>query len=255
MDTTQVPLGPPTEPQTTTCDADEIYAFALAINDENPLYLDGAAVPPTYAVVPVFDTYMGVMQSPMPPAATEGIRGGVHAEHDLYLRAPIVPGMRLHTVAERYSVRAAKPGMNLAIRLLSHDDAGNLVIEQYWSTMYLGEVTGGDHGPAPAGHTFPDSARDRPLGDVTLPTTRDQTFRYAGASGDRSVIHVSDPAAQQAGFPRKFNQGLCTLGIASKALVDRAAGGDPRRARRIAVRFASPTFPGDEVEALSVRVS
>jgi acyl dehydratase len=50
------------------------------------------------------------------------------------------------------------------------------------------------------------------------------------------------------GFPRKFNQGLCTLGVASKALVDLAAGGDPRRIRRVAVRFTSPTFPGDDIE-------
>jgi hypothetical protein len=30
--------------------------------------------------------------------------------------------------------------------------------------------------------------------------------------------------------------------------VDRAAGGDPRRIRRLACRFSRPTFPGRELE-------
>lgn len=60
MDSTLVPLKEPTAPITAYCDADEIVAFANAINDPNPLYLDGLATPPTYAVVPAFRSFMGV---------------------------------------------------------------------------------------------------------------------------------------------------------------------------------------------------
>ncbi|HEY3943370.1 MAG TPA: MaoC/PaaZ C-terminal domain-containing protein [Acidimicrobiales bacterium] len=246
MDSTLVPLGEPHGPLTSFCDPDEIVAFALAINDPNPAYLEGGATPPTYAVVPVFPAFIGLPS--LPAGAIAGARGGVHGEHDLYIHRPIEPGMDLHTVAERCSVVTSKAGMNTFVRLVSTDDAGDPVITQYWSAMSMGEVTGGDQGSPPPDHSFPDEARERPVGTVSLATTRDQTYRYAGASGDRATIHVNDKAAIGIGFPRKFNQGLCTLGVTSRGLVELAAGGDPSRIRRVAVRFTSPTFPGDDIE-------
>jgi acyl dehydratase len=247
MDSTKVPLGQQAGPSANYCDPDEIVAFALAINDDNPLYLDGQAVPPTYPVVPVFDVFRGLV-SDLPKAATEGARGGGHGEHDLYVRKPITPGMVLHTTADLYAVEVSKAGMNVFTWLISVDDDGEPVIEQYWSSIMVGEVTGGNQGPAMPGHLFPEDARERPVGKVSLATTRDQTFRYAGASGDRSIIHVSDKAAQAMGQPRKFNQGACSLGIASRALVALAAGDDPRRIKRVAVRFSRYAFPGNDLE-------
>jgi len=245
MDSSLIPIGQPSDPFIAYCDADEIFAFALAINDHNPLYLSGEATPPTYAVVPAFTAFRGLE---VPPAATAGARGGVHGTHDLYIHEPIRPGMHLHTTAEHCSVVVSKAGMNIVVRLASRDDDGHPVIEQFWSSLMRGETTGGDQGTPLADHTFPESAREHPVGTMSLPTTRDQSFRYAGASGDRSIMHVNDEVAQRLGFPRKFHQGLCTLGISSRGLVELAAGGDPRRIRRIAVRFAAPTFPGDNIE-------
>jgi len=177
-----------------------------------------------------------------------GGRGGGHGEHDLYIRRPISPGMALHTTADRYSVVVSKAGMNVFTRLMSFDDDGQLVIEQYWSSIVVGQATGGNQGPDMADHTFPEGARARKVGTMSLPTTHDQTFRYAGASGDRSIIHVSDQAAIRGGRPRKFNQGALSLGIASRALVALGAGGDPRRITRVAVRFSRYAYPGDDID-------
>jgi hypothetical protein len=224
MDSSKVPLGEPSGPFLNYCDPGEIAAFALAINDDNPLYRDGRAVPPTYPVVPVFDAMRSLGQ--LPAEATAGGRGGGHGEHDLYIRRPISPGMALHTTADRYAVVVSKAGMNVFTRLMSVDDDGQLVIEQYWSSIMTGEATGGNQG-----------------GEMP-----DQTFRYAGASGDRSSIHVSDQAAIRGGRPRKFNQGALSLGIASRALVALAAGGEPGRIKRIAVRFSRYAYPGDDID-------
>jgi acyl dehydratase len=246
MDSTKVPLGDVIGPVRYYCDPDEIAAFALAINDENPLYQEGRATPPTYAVVPVFTAFMGM--GGIPAEATEGAVGGVHGTHDLYIHKPIEPGMNLHTTCTRCTVTTSKAGMNVVVRLISRDDDGDVRIEQYWSSLMRGPVTGGDHGDQLADHMFPESARANLIGTVELPTTRDQTFRYAGASGDRSAMHVNDEVAMGFGFPRKFNQGLCTLGVTTHGLVDLTADGDPRRIHRIAVRFAAPTFPGDRIQ-------
>ncbi len=246
MDSTLVPLKQPTHPVKAYCDADEIVAFAHATNDPNPLYLDGRATPPTYAVVPAFSAFMGV--AALPREAMRGSIGGVHGTHDLYIHKPIEPGTHLHTTAERCAVTTSKAGMNIVVRLISRDDAGDVVIEQYWSSLMRGPATGGDRGDQLADHNFPESARSSLIGSLSLPTTQDQTFRYAGASGDRSPMHVSDEVAVGLGFPRKFNQGLCTLGVTTRGLIELAADGDPRRVARIAVRFASPTFPGDAIQ-------
>jgi acyl dehydratase len=138
--------------------------------------------------------------------------------------------------------------MNIVFRLITTDDDGDDVLEQYWSRLLLGPAAGGDHGTPPPAHTFPEDARNRPVGSARLFTTRDQPFRYSGASGDHSSLHVNDEAARAVGFPRKILQGLCTLAVTTRGLSDLAAGGDPRRLRRIAVRFSSPVFPGDAVD-------
>jgi acyl dehydratase len=248
MDSTKIPLGESAGPVTNYADADEIVAFALAINDPNPLYLTGRAVPPTYALVPIFNVFRSIAAG-LPPEATAGARGGGHGEHDLYIRKLITPGMALHTTAERYSAVVSKAGINTFTKVVSVDDDGEPVIEQYWSAIMAGEATGPSRGPEMPDHTFPEEARSRPVGTMILPTTRDQTFRYAGASGDRSAHHVSDQAAIKGGRPGKFNQGACTLGITTRALVAFAAGGDPRRIRRLAVRFSRYVYPGNDIEA------
>ncbi|SEO59346.1 MaoC/PaaZ C-terminal domain-containing protein [Trujillonella endophytica] len=251
MDTTKVPLGRTSAPFETTCDPGEIAAFALAVNDDSPLYADGRAVPPTYAAVPGLQPFLASVA--LPAEATESGFGAGHGEHDLHIHKVPRPGTVLTTTSEVCSVSVNKAGMNVFNRVASVDEAGELVYEQFWSVMYVGPTTGGDQGRELADHSFPDEARSRPVGTMVLGTTADQTFRYAGASGDRAIIHVDDRAAKRAtGSDRgKFLQGLCTLGIGTRALVALAAGGDPNRIRRVAVRFSRYAYPGDEV-AVSV---
>ena len=38
------------------------------------------------------------------------------------------------------------------------------------------------------------------------------------------------------------------MAMTSQAVIERACGGDPTRLRRLAVRFASNVFPGNDVE-------
>jgi acyl dehydratase len=76
---------------------------------------------------------------------------------------------------------------------------------------------------------------------------RDQTFRYAGVSSDHIGHAIDDAVAHSEGYPSKILQGLCTFAMCSGALVDIAAGSDPRRLRRLAGRFSAPTFPGREL--------
>jgi acyl dehydratase len=252
MDSTKIPFGKSFGPVESYCDPGEIAAFGLAINDDNPRYQDGRAVPPTYAVVSGLQPFLA-MATTLPADAMEGGRGAGHGEHDLYIHRPPQPGTMLYTTAELSAAVVSKAGMNVFSRITSVDEQGQLVFEQYWSSMYAGEVTGGNQGRELADHSFPDDARQRLVGTLVIPTTLDQTFRYAGASGDRAILHVNDKAAARAtnSDRGKILQGACTLGIATRALVALAAGGDAVRIRRIAVRFSRYVYPGEEI-AVSV---
>lgn len=247
IDSADIEFGAVAGPARSFVDPDEVVAFALAINDDNPRYLDGSAVPPTYPVTPALPVVLHGLPA-YPPAALAAARAIVHAEHDMVLRKPLTPGSWLHTTAQRVGAVPTRAGMLIEQIVRAVDDDGDLLVEQHWVTMLIGDATGAPRGTLPPDHAFPEEARARPVGRVTLGTTRDQTFRYAGASGDRSPLHVSDETARAAGFPRKFSQGLATLGIVTRGLIELAAGGDPTLVARVAVRFSAPAFPGDDIE-------
>ena len=81
--------------------------------------------------------------------------------------------------------------------------------------------------------------------EVALPTREDQALIYR-LSGDRNPLH-SDPwfAQNLAGFPKPILHGLCTYGVAGRALVSELGGGDATKVSAVDARFTSPVFPGE----------
>src|SRR5690606_3387130 len=75
----------------------------------------------------------------------------------------------------------------------------------------------------------------------TLP----QAALFYRLNGDYNPLHVDPAAARQAGFDRPILHGLCTYGLAARALIDSFGGGDPDRLRLISTRFSQPVFPGE----------
>jgi acyl dehydratase len=102
---------------------------------------------------------------------------------------------------------------------------------------------GGERGPSGPTHVAPDRSPDH---QVSSPTRPEQALLYR-LSGDRNPLH-SDPAfAAMAGFDRPILHGLCTYGMAGRALLHQLCDGDPSRMRSIEGRFSSPVFPGEEL--------
>ncbi len=228
-------------------DADAAIAYALATNDPNPIYGEGGAVPPLYTVSLILPAYLAANAQCLEPGAIEGVRGGVHGEHDVYFHEPARPGMPVKWTAHTHCAKQTPAGVMVTQRVLVSDEHDAPLVEHFWSTLYLGGTIRTEAGPDLADHTFPESARARPIGSHVFTTSGDQTFRYAGASTDHAVIHIDDEAARRAGFPRKFLQGLCTFAMCSGAVVKVGADGDPTRLRRLACRFSSPVFPREEL--------
>jgi acyl dehydratase len=71
--------------------------------------------------------------------------------------------------------------------------------------------------------------------------------RYAGASGDFNPIHIDPEFAKNlAGLPGNILHGLYMMAQVARASTQ-AAGGDPRKLKRLAVQFRGMGFPEQEI--------
>jgi acyl dehydratase len=231
-----------------TVDEDAVAAFALATNDHNPRYQDGRAVPPLFTATVIMPAERESGDDEIVRSVVGTVGDSVHGQHDIHFRRPVQPGMVLRWRAAGISAHQTRSGVLTTQRIVVTDQVGEVLVEHLWSNFHIGGTVARDVGPALPDHTFPEAARERPVATRTIPIDRDQTFRYAGVSGDHVGHAVSDAVARSEGYPRKILQGLCTFAMASGAVVDMVAGGDPTRLRRLAVRFARPTFPRSDLE-------
>jgi acyl dehydratase len=235
-----VDLSPRHGPFAGALDRETIRKYAAATNDTNPRTLAGDAVPPTIPVLLVFDAQYAA-NVVVPRAVFESGRSGVHGEHEVLLHRPLVPGEALATWSEPFAIRNTRAGTRVVLHMEQFDARDQLVVEQWWTIFFAGSDLLADAGPEPPDHTFPESARERPVGSATQHVDADQPQRYAEVSNDWSAHHFDLEAARQSGFDYLFAHGLCTMAMCSQAVVAMVAEGDPSRVRRVAVRFASPT--------------
>jgi acyl dehydratase len=242
-------LGRWTEERIFEVTAERIQRYARATNDTNPAHLRGEVAPPMFAVLP---SLMGVHTEAMAAAVKSEVAGYdtrmLHGEQDVFLLAPILPGMRLRSRAAPVGIHVKSSGTLLVTHTETRDEDGRLMNHQYYTNFIRGVNAGrsaGEQAPprTPAG----EADRRRPVVVDRSRVDRDQSYRYADASGDRGPYHVDVSAAKSAGFSGLILHGLCTMAFASRAVVERICAGDGRRLRRLAVRFARPVLLDQEL--------
>ena len=100
---------------------------------------------------------------------------------------------------------------------------------------------GGDDALRPRALPPPDRAPDL---DCRISTRADQALLYR-QTGDRNPLHVDPEAARAAGWERPPLQGLCTWGMACRAILQTICEFDPTLIRSMEARLTAPVFPGD----------
>jgi acyl dehydratase len=223
-----------------------LRAYAVATGDPNPGPRAGEAAPPAAVVTQIWAAQQAGFAALVPDEVRASMAGGVHGEHDVVLHRPIVPGEGLSTWVEGHGCRRGGNHALITLRYSTYAGTGELVAEQWWTTVLLNAAADPSGEPAP-GHSFPEEARSHPAGEYRILPGDDMPKLYAEVSSDWSTHHFDDAEAQQAGFKRRFLHGLCTMALCAQGIVSVVAGGDPSRIRRLAVRFASPTYVGDEL--------
>jgi acyl dehydratase len=211
--------------------------------------LDGdvlAQYAPVAIVTQLWDAQEAARAALVPDDVQRNATGGVHGEHDVVLHRPIAAGEPLQIWVDRHGTRPAGRNALVTLRYTVVDAHDEVVAEQWWTTVYLGTTCDATGDPAPD-HALPAGARERPIGTYAVDVDADMARRYAEVSGDWSGHHFDVDAARRSGFDRPFLHGLCTMALCARGVVDVAAGGDPDRVRRVAVRFATPTFLGERL--------
>ena len=172
----------------------------------------------------------------------------LHGEQDLVLHRPlpaaaeIVAQSRVVEAFDKGEGKGAVLQLETAARLAS-DDA-----PLFTSTMTIVARAdggfGGSQAAPPAPHALPDRPRDEVVG---LQTRADQALLYR-LNGDRNPLHADPAFALRAGFDRPILHGLCSYGVACRALVKSVCKGDPDRIASFGARFSAPAFPGDTID-------
>lgn len=102
---------------------------------------------------------------------------------------------------------------------------------------------GGKSGSAPPPHRAP--RRDPDL-SCDLPTRVDQALLFR-LNGDRNPLHADPATARRAGFDVPILHGLCTYGVACRAIMKTICDYDETLIREFDARFSAPVMPGDTI--------
>jgi len=170
----------------------------------------------------------------------------LHGDHYFEIHKPIPPEGVLTAEHSLPAVddKGGGKGALLCIEKRLFDD-GNDPVATIRQTMFLrGDGGCGSYGSPPAApEELPDRAPDKVIQISTLPR---QALIYR-LSGDYNPVHADPEVAKKAGFPQPILHGLCSMGLATRALLSAICGSDPAKLRSLFVRFSKPVFPGETI--------
>ena len=171
----------------------------------------------------------------------------LHAEQDLTVHAPLPP---TGAIRGEYSVAGIEDkgegrGALLHQEKDLYDEATGAHLATVRSTLFLrGNGGEGAFGKAmPPAQPVPDRAPDLV---VEIPTLPRQALIYR-LSGDWNPLHADPAIATKAGFTAPILHGLCTNGIANRAILSAYCENDVARFKGMFVRFSKPVMPGETI--------
>jgi acyl dehydratase len=215
-------------------DARWLMAYAAALGEESPEYLDttragGVLAHPVFPVCYEWPLALDVRARAL---ADEVAVRGVHATHRLTFHRPLRAGERLHTTATVAALERRAPGAYMVLRLETVDAAGAPVSTTDYGSLYLGvdcdpsplsPPRGGPGEGRPRGEEWPKGeASETWSTEISIPRTLAHV--YTECARIWNPIHTDRAVARAAGLPDIILHGTATLALA----VSRALRQDPR---------------------------
>lgn len=169
----------------------------------------------------------------------------LHGEHRMTFHAPLAPAgaVRSQTRVTRVVDKGASKGaLVVTVRDISDAESGAplATVEHVSFCRADGGFGPGDASP----EALPATPEREPDQVVLLPTLPQQALLYR-LNGDLNPVHALPHMARAAGFDRPILHGLCTYGMAARALLQACGCSASQRLGTIAARFSAPFFPGE----------
>lgn len=239
-------VGTTVGPVQTEVDARWAMAYAAALEDYLPCYLDtrrrdGIVAHPVFPVCfewPAAGQLHGRVRDSK--LATDEFRRAVHATYDIEIHREIRPPERVATTLTLVAVRRLRPGAYELLRFETADTQGRPVCTTWYGTIYRGvEVAGDDRAiadpPAPVAVANADSPRT----EIPLVVSAGAAHVYTECARIFNPVHTDAAVAAGAGLPGIILHGTATMAMAVSKIVAAEAGCRPQRVRRIYGRFAA----------------
>jgi acyl dehydratase len=170
----------------------------------------------------------------------------LHGEQRFEIHNPIPPEGTVKASYEIAAVADKGTGKGAILHLVKTlNDADGEKLATVRSVLFLRTDGGcGSFGNVPSESAPLAGQSPSVVKDIaTLP----QSALIYRLSGDYNPIHADIEAAAKAGFERPILHGLCTLGIATRAVLAAFADGRPERLNSLSARFSRPVFPGETI--------
>ena len=236
-------IGKKTEPVVFEYTWRDVVLYALGVGataEELSLVYEnapgGLKVLPSFCVVPAVRAF---------PKFGDDIDWSLmlHGEHTIRLSRPIPAEGKLVQTGVITDIFDKGKGAVFHAKITGETEDGRHLYDAHWAIFYLGAGGfGGDPGPKAKPVTPPEKVA--PDFSFTYKVAENLAALYR-LSGDRNPLHIDPAAARRGGFDRPILHGLCTYGIAARALVNGPLAGDVSRLKEFRARFTSSVYPGD----------
>ena len=171
----------------------------------------------------------------------------LHGEQSFVMHHPLPPAAKVrgtYRIAGIEDKGADKGAIMTLEKMLTDRDSGTVYCMVTQSIFMRGDGGQGGFGvPAETPSAIADRVADVVVDVPTMP----QIALIYRLNGDLNPIHASPAVARKAGFDRPILHGLCTMGLATRALVEGVCAGQPERLASMYVRFSKPVYPGETI--------
>jgi len=171
----------------------------------------------------------------------------LHSEQRLRLYRPLPPSADL--LINKRVVDAFDRGPKLGALILLEAEGRLASDDTVLFTLGCTILARGDGGfGGPRGKGIPPHRAPRRDPDLScdIATRPDQALFYR-LTGDRNPLHADPARARTVGFDRPILHGLCTFGVACKAILQTICEYDYTLIEEFDARFSAPVMPGDTI--------
>merc|ERR1712232_875854 len=229
-----------------------LYSLGIGCEENQFLYEfdEKFAAFPTYPIVLTFKGDQGTDVMPFPPpmqldalsASLPGVRAPLDYEKviEKVCDLPAEP-TKLIADAKMVGIAQKAKGAITENEFILKDESGK-VYYKILSSAYMTGVKGVKDSGVVSSKAIPvpSSAPDKIL-ELKTDGRASKIYRL---SGDYNPLHIDPNMSAMMGFKEPIIHGLCSLGHATRALLQMWCDNDPSKFKALRLRFSSPVLPG-----------